>query len=125
MLDCPFCYDNIKTRIVAENNSVVAIADQYPVTEGHLLILTKQHVNDYFSMTKTEKKDAENLIITLKDRITANDPTVTGFNIGTNVGAAAGQTIFHAHLHLILRRDGDTPHPRGGVRGVIPDKRSY
>jgi len=76
-------------------------------------------------MNSSEKKDADAIIMRLKDRITDNDPSVTGFNIGTNIGESAGQTIFHAHLHLIPRRDGDTPHPRGGVRGVIPGKMLY
>ena len=49
----------------------------------------------------------------------------TGFNVGINEGTSAGQTIFHAHIHLIPRRDGDTNNPRGGVRGVIPAKQSY
>ena len=53
------------------------------------------------------------------------DETITGFNVGTNCGESAGQTKFHAHIHLIPRRDGDTPNPRGGVRGVIPDKMDY
>jgi ATP adenylyltransferase len=122
---CPFCYDNIKDRVVAEQNSVVAIQDSYPVTAGHLLIVPKRHIEDYFSLNETEKKDTGDLITKLKNRITAKDHSVTGFNIGTNVGESAGQTIFHAHIHLIPRRNNDTPHPRGGVRGVIPEKMSY
>jgi len=125
MKDCPFCYDNIKDRIVAEQNSVVAIQDNYPVTDGHLLIVPKRHMTDYFSMNETEKKDTGVLIMKLKNRIMEKDHTVTGFNLGTNIGESAGQTIFHAHVHLIPRRSGDTPHPRGGVRGVIPEKMSY
>jgi diadenosine tetraphosphate (Ap4A) HIT family hydrolase len=122
---CPFCYDNIKDRIVAEQNSVVAIQDNYPVTDGHLLIVPKRHIEDYFSMNDTERKDIDVLIMKLKDHMTEKDHSVTGFNIGTNIGESAGQTIFHAHIHLIPRRDDDTPHPRGGVRGVIPEKMSY
>jgi len=122
---CPFCYDTIKDRVVAEQNSVVAIRDSYPVSDGHLLIVPRRHIEDYFSMNETEKKDTDVLIMKLKDRITKNDRSVTGFNIGTNIGESAGQTIFHAHIHLIPRREGDTPHPRGGVRGVIPEKMSY
>jgi len=125
MANCPFCYKNIEDRIVDRLNSVVAIADGFPVTEGHLLVIPIRHVEDYFSMNSSEKKDADAIIMRLKDRITDNDPSVTGFNIGTNIGESAGQTIFHAHLHLIPRRDGDTPHPRGGVRGVIPGKMLY
>ncbi|MGB5746287.1 MAG: HIT domain-containing protein, partial [Desulfobacterales bacterium] len=59
---CPFCYDNIKDRIVAEHNSVVAIQDSYPVTGGHLLIVPKRHIEDYFSINETEKKDIDVLI---------------------------------------------------------------
>ena len=65
------------------------------------------------------------LILSLKNDILKNDPSVTGFNMGVNSGESAGQTIMHAHIHLIPRRDGDTPNPRGGVRGVIPDKMAY
>ena len=125
MKDCPFCYNNIKDCVVAEQNSVVAIQDNYPVADGHLLIVPKRHMEDYFSMNETEKKDIGILIMKLKNRIMEKDHSVTGFNIGTNIGESAGQTIFHAHIHLIPRRNGDTPHPRGGVRGVIPEKMSY
>ena len=76
-------------------------------------------------MTSEEQVDAKNLVTNLQKQILQNDPTVTGFNIGVNNGESAGQTVFHCHIHLIPRRDGDTPEPRGGVRGVIPDKMSY
>jgi len=125
MKNCLFCYENIKDRIIAEEGSVVAIEDKYPVCDGHLLIVPKRHVKDYFSMTETETKDTRRLILALRDRMLARDLSVTSFNIGTNIGESAGQTIFHAHIHFIPRRDGDTPHPRGGVRGVIPDKMGY
>jgi len=125
MKDCPFCYDNIKDRVVAEQNSVVAIPDSYPVTDKHLLIIPKRHVEDYFLMNETEKRDFDVLIMDLKNRIAEKDHSVTGFNLGANIGESAGQTIFHAHVHLIPRRTGDTPNPRGGVRGVIPEKMSY
>ena len=89
------------------------------------MLLCKRNIPDYFSMTTAEKMDSDNLVRILKKRISISDSTVTGFNVGMNCGQSAGQTIFHAHLHLIPRRDGDTPNPRGGVRGVIPDKMSY
>ena len=125
MKDCPFCYDNIKSRIIAEQNSVVAIRDSYPVTDGHLLIVPKRHMANYFAMNETERRDIDTLILKLKNRLMEKDQSVNGFNIGTNIGESAGQTIFHAHIHLIPRRNGDTPNPRGGVRGVIPEKMSY
>ena len=122
---CRFCPSAIKPAVVAELDSVWAVRDPHPVTEGHHLIVPKRHSEDFFSMTEKERRDAEALILILKSRISAADRTVTGFNIGMNCGASAGQSVFHAHIHLIPRREGDTPHPRGGVRGVIPDKMSY
>ena len=123
--DCPFCYQNIRERIVAEKGSMAAIPDGFPVTEGHCLIIPRRHTPDYFSLTRRELADADELLRVLKDRVTGGDPSVTGFNVGVNCGLDAGQTILHAHIHLIPRRAGDTPHPRGGVRGVIPEKMSY
>ena len=101
------------------------MADRFPVSEGHHLIIPKRHTADWFSMTEAECRDAEQLLRRLKKKLHASDPTITGFNIGMNCGTSAGQTIFHAHIHLIPRRDGDTPNPTGGVRGVIPDKMCY
>jgi diadenosine tetraphosphate (Ap4A) HIT family hydrolase len=76
-------------------------------------------------MTSQERRDAEELVLLLRERILSSDPTVLGFNVGANCGEVAGQTVPHAHVHLIPRRRGDTPRPRGGVRGVIPDKMAY
>ena len=76
-------------------------------------------------MTAQERKDAETLIRYLRNKIKRTDPTVVGFNIGMNCGTAAGQSIMHAHIHFIPRREGDTPNPKGGVRGAIPDKMAY
>ncbi len=123
--NCRFCAADIKYRIAAEYQSVWAMADRFPVSAGHHLIIPKRHTPDWFSMTETECRDAEQLLRMLKEKLHASDPTITGFNIGMNCGTAAGQTIFHAHIHLIPRRDGDTPNPTGGVRGVIPDKMCY
>lgn len=123
--NCRFCYDNIKRRIVQEMDTVVAIQDAYPVTNGHYLIIPKRHTLDYFTLSRVEKKSIDDMVRMLRNRIVDKDSSVTGFNIGINNGESAGQTIFHVHVHLIPRRDGDTPNPRGGVRGVIPGKRSY
>lgn len=103
----------------------MAIKDEFPVSEGHILIIPKNHSTEYFELSQQEKEDADKLISELREQISNNDPTVTGFNIGVNCGESAGQTIFHTHIHLIPRRDGDTSNPRGGVRGVIPDKMGY
>ena len=122
---CPFCSSEVFEKRVGSNDTMFAIWDNYPVTKGHMLIIPKRHTPDYFSMTDEERLDVDKLLQQLKRSIELNDETVTGFNIGMNCGASAGQTVFHAHIHLIPRRDGDTASPRGGVRGVIPDKMSY
>ena len=120
--DCIFCS---KLDIETENDSVIAIKDNFPVTNGHHLVIPKRHTEDYFSMTESEKEDAADLLRVLKKKLEEEDETITGFNIGMNSGESAGQTVMHAHIHLIPRRKGDTPNPRGGVRGVIPEKMSY
>jgi diadenosine tetraphosphate (Ap4A) HIT family hydrolase len=122
---CTFCPEKLKHRVVAEMDTVLAIQDQHPVTEGHHLIIPKRHSADWFSMTEKERRDTDALIMILRRRIIQADVSVTGFNIGINCGESAGQSVLHAHVHLIPRRDGDTSQPRGGVRGVIPDKMNY
>ena len=125
LTECPFCGKAVEDRIIKECDSVIAIRDKYPVSEYHMLVLPRRHTPDFFTMTPREKDDAEKLILLLKEEIMKNDGSVAGFNIGINCGEAAGQTIMHAHIHLIPRRHGDTPNPRGGVRGVIPAKMLY
>lgn len=120
--NCPFC-KNIEK--VAKNNSVFAIKDNYPVTDGHHLIIPVRHTENYFSMSEIERSDAMELIRVLKNQLEESDPSITGFNIGMNSGESAGQTVMHSHIHLIPRRDGDIRNPRGGVRGVIPGKMDY
>jgi diadenosine tetraphosphate (Ap4A) HIT family hydrolase len=122
---CIFCELIAHSEPVAEHDTCIAIRDKYPVTDSHLLIIPKRHTSDYFSLTNKEKADADILLHRLKKSIQLDDPSVTGFNIGINNGFEAGQTIFHAHIHLIPRRKEDCPNPRGGVRGVIPGKRGY
>jgi diadenosine tetraphosphate (Ap4A) HIT family hydrolase len=122
--DCVFC-DIARERIIAENEYCVAFYDLYPVTEKHVLIIPKTHRLDYFDLSHSEREGVNELLITLKDMIISEDSTVTGFNIGINCGEDAGQTVFHCHIHLIPRRKGDMDNPRGGVRGVIPEKRLY
>ncbi|MHC1789008.1 HIT family protein [Solidesulfovibrio sp.] len=117
--------DAARSRIVEEFDSVFAIPDGYPVSAGHQLVITKRHTPDWFAMTQAERNDADSLLRILKNRLTEDDRSITGFNIGMNSGASAGQTVFHVHIHLIPRRDGDTENPCSGVRGVIPGKMNY
>lgn len=122
---CPFCDPARAESAITTSELVFAVEDLYPVTQGHVLIIPRRHVPDPFSMTADERREAFDLAAALKLRIENEDPTVAGFNIGANCGAAAGQTIMHAHIHLIPRRRGDTTNPRGGVRGVVPSRMSY
>ena len=121
---CPFCRTEALC-VILENKTAFAVKDSSPVSPGHMLVLPKRHCSGYFDMTDEERCGAHDLIERLKTFILDRDPSVRGFNIGVNCGETAGQTIFHAHIHLIPRRKNDTPHPRGGVRGVIPDKMNY
>jgi diadenosine tetraphosphate (Ap4A) HIT family hydrolase len=76
-------------------------------------------------MTESERVDAHRLLRIVRTKLAADDSSIEGFNVGMNCGEVAGQTVFHAHIHLMPRRRGDTPQPRGGVRGAIPAKMSY
>jgi ATP adenylyltransferase len=123
--DCLFCQWIRAGKAVQTLGMVAAFNDGYPVTDGHLLVVPLRHTANWLSMTAEELRDGEALIRRLTAQIKKADPSVSGFNIGTNIGLSAGQTVFHAHIHLIPRRDGDVDDPKGGVRGVIDGKRSY
>jgi ATP adenylyltransferase len=118
---CVFCHREAM-RVLAENGPAFAIRDLRPATDRHSLVLPKRHVPSFFDLTDEETQAIGHLLRQLRDGICAADSSVEGFNIGINVGEAAGQTIFHCHYHLIPRRRGDVPDPRGGVRWVIPSK---
>ena len=122
---CIFC-DIYKKNInlIYEDSLVFSIYDNFPVSKGHVLIITKRHVEDYFSLTKEEKISIDKAIMFMKNFIDLNFKP-DGYNIGINNGVAAGQTISHLHVHLIPRYQGDVENPKGGVRGVIPNKQKY
>ena len=121
---CLFC--NIKESSLAEeNNLAYASYDTYPVTDYHCLIIPKRHIKDYFDLTQEEIVACDQLIKKIKKKIEIKDKSVKGFNIGTNSGKVAGQSIMHSHIHLIPRREGDVKNPQGGVRSVIPLKQHY
>lgn len=120
---CIFCYPD--REIVAEDDLSYVIRDGFPVTLGHSLVIPKRHVADYFGLFQPEINSTSRLLHQLKEQLVEDDPSISGFNVGMNSGTSAGQTVFHCHIHLIPRRDGDVDNPRGGVRGVIPLKQSY
>ena len=121
---CVFC-ELPDRRIIRVNELAVVLYDQYPVTAYHSLIVPKRHVATYFDLFEPERRAISLLLDELREEILRSDRQVTGFNVGINCGETAGQTVDHAHVHLIPRRAGDVPDPRGGVRGVIPGKATY
>ncbi|QIR86273.1 HIT domain-containing protein [Paracoccus sp. AK26] len=122
--DCLFC-PMAPSRIVAESELCYAIRDGFPVTPLHTLVIPKRHVADYFDLYQPELNAIAQMLREQRADILRQDTSVTGFNIGVNAGTDAGQTIFHVHVHLIPRRNGDVSDPHGGVRGVIPAKQRY
>jgi len=124
MANCIFCQP-LSARKFLANDLAYVLWDGFPVTPLHALVVPIRHVADYFSLAAKERRACDELLLQARDQIETQDPTVAGFNIGVNVGNAAGQTIFHCHIHLIPRRVGDVAEPRGGVRHVIPGKGNY
>ena len=121
---CLFC-NSKSSGITHENELAYASYDTYPVSEHHCLIMPKRHVLEYFDLTDDELLACNNLVKLVKEEILKKDTNVKGFNLGTNAGKIAGQSIMHCHIHLIPRREGDVENPQGGVRSVIPTKQHY
>jgi diadenosine tetraphosphate (Ap4A) HIT family hydrolase len=119
---CPFC--NLEREKILETEMSFAIYDGFPVNEGHALIIPKRHTANYFDLSLEEQKDCVELLNRVKI-IVQEKYNPAGFNVGININEAAGQTVPHVHIHLIPRYEGDVEEPRGGVRGVIPNKRKY
>ena len=122
--ECIFCNLDPNREIIAQNDLALAFFDAFPVNPGHALIIPKRHVADYFDLTEDEVAAMQALLREVK-AIVEKRFNPDGYNIGVNVNAAAGQSVFHVHMHLIPRYKGDVEHPKGGVRGVIPSTRKY
>jgi diadenosine tetraphosphate (Ap4A) HIT family hydrolase len=123
VMSCPFC-KLPESRIIFSNQQAVAIADGFPISSGHTLIIPIRHVESIFEITAEEANALIMLLAEAKSHLT-KEQKPDGFNIGINDGLAAGQTIPHLHIHLIPRFAGDRPDPRGGVRWIIPEKADY
>ena len=123
--DCIFC-KKINCKILKQLKYFFIIRDTaYPVTEHHTLIITNRHVSDFFELSDEENIELNQILKDQKKELKVLDGKITGFNVGVNVGKDAGQSIMHCHIHLIPRRKGDVEDPRGGVRGVIPERQKY
>lgn len=125
MVDCLFCeWKEHKEKIIFENELAFATYDGYAVSKGHMLFMTKRHVDNFFNITLDERNAIFELVNEAK-KMLDEEYKPDGYNIGMNCGVAAGQSVMHIHVHLIPRYNGDVENPRGGVRGVIPQKQNY
>ena len=123
--DCIFCYKT-NCKVISSTEHFFVIRDTaYPVTKHHTLIIANRHIDDFFDLTKDEMSDLYEVLKEQKKELKKLDKEICAFNVGVNIGKDAGQSIMHCHIHLIPRRKGDVEDPRGGVRGVIPEKQKY
>jgi len=120
---CPFCALQ-PDQILAVSEHAVAIRDAYPSTDSHALILPRRHIAAFFDLDAAERQDVWALADRVREDLLAGGG-IDGFTIGINDGPVAGQTVPHAHLHVIPRRTGDVPDPRGGIRWVLPETAAY
>lgn len=121
MNECPFCAAFAGQPDSAE---AMVLADGFPVSPGHRLVVPRRHVASYLELAAGERRMLWDLVDDTLARL-GEELSPDGFNVGVNVGPAAGQTVGHVHIHVIPRYTGDMPDPRGGVRHVIPDKARY
>lgn len=119
-MDCPFCARIAADDAEAASQHAVAFPDAYPVAPGHTLVVPRRHIESIFDLPPDEYADLWGLVHKVRSALDADSA-----NIGVNDGAAAGQTIYHGHVHVIPRRRGDAKDPRGGVRKAFPEKAKY
>ena len=121
---CLFC-NKAKQKIIYTSNFFFVVRDSYPVTKLHTLIIPHRHVSNFFDLYSDELIDLNQILKNQRKSLLNLDKKISAFNVGINAGVDAGQSIMHCHIHLIPRREGDIENPRGGVRGIIPNKQQY
>ncbi len=121
---CPFCDRDPGAATLASNETAVSFLDGFPLSDGHALVVPRRHVADLFALDAEEQAAVWRLVAEVRALLAATRAP-DGFNVGVNVGAAAGQTVAHAHVHVIPRYAGDVADPRGGVRWVLPARAAY
>jgi len=124
-IECRFCgIPSDHPRLMLSGEKGFALWDRNPASDGHFVVIPNRHFSDYFDIDDDEVVDLWSLVKQGKE-VVESKYHPDGYNIGINVGEMAGQSIFHLHIHVIPRYKGDVDNPRGGVRGVIPDKKLY
>jgi len=121
--NCRFCTPGTD-RLMIEGELGFVAWDRHPASPGHFLVIPKRHFADYFDINEAEREELWTLVEAGKKEAEEKFKP-DGYNIGVNVGHWAGQSIHHLHIHVIPRYRGDVENPKGGVRGVIPQKKNY
>ncbi len=111
-------------RLLTANEHALAVRDAFPVSPGHTLVVPRRHVASLFALTPAEQRAVWELVARVRSHLDAA-LRPDAFNVGLNDGPAAGQTVPHAHVHVIPRYEGDVPDPRGGVRWILPARANY
>ena len=127
MLGCLFCdfFNGTKPKkIIATYTHCYVIEDEFPVSKGHLLIIPNKHTENWFTASFDVKEDIIKALDEMKIKLDEQYHP-DGYNVGMNCGTTARQSVYHLHVHLIPRYQGDVENPKGGVRGVIPSKQGY
>jgi diadenosine tetraphosphate (Ap4A) HIT family hydrolase len=122
--DCVFCARARGDDLLFERETTVAFADGYPLTAGHTLVVPRRHCEDLFALSLPEQQAVWLLVADVREELVRRYRP-DGFNVGLNLGPAAGQTVRHTHVHVIPRYAGDVSDPRGGVRWVVPERAAY
>ena len=120
----PFLDGDETRELIVETVTVFSFYDKFPVSKGHSLVVPKRLVSNYFDLTLKEQTACW-IVINKVKTILQEKFNPNGFNIGINVNADAGQTIWHSHIHIIPRYNVDVKNPKGGIRGVIPNMKEY
>ena len=123
--ECPFCR-RVATHddLLSEEDLCAAFYDTTPLNPGHVLVVPRRHETDFLALHSDELEAILVMTVDLRAHL-GRHFSADGFNLGVNIGRAAGQTIGHAHLHLIPRYRGDVADPRGGLRWIIPERARY
>ena len=111
-------------KYIFESKYFFVIKDEFPVSQGHCLIISKQLRTDFFDLSNDERTELGEVIISTRNLIEKSQ-SPDGYNIGMNCQSAGGQTVMHFHCHVIPRYFGDMSDPRGGIRHCIPEKGNY
>ena len=111
-------------RRIAESSGFIAVSDKFPVSKGHTLIFSKRPVQDIFELTAQDFADLQGILADVRSKLMA-ELAPDGFNVGTNSGSAAGQTVMRFHLHVIPRFVGDVKDPTGGIRNLKSSDVAY